>query len=58
MCEKGYNFNPSTCSCENRKHLASIIDNSVITFDEIIDREAQLNDEETKKTVQKDNEKV
>ena len=31
-----------TCSCENGKYLAIIIDNSVIMFDEIID------DEETK----------
>ena len=28
--------NPSKCICENGKYLASIIDYSVITFDEII----------------------
>ena len=40
---------PSTCSCKNGKYLASIIDISVITCDEIIDGEAKSNNEETKK---------
>ena len=40
--------NPSTCSCENGKYLASIMDDSAIMCDEIIDAEAKLNDEETK----------
>ena len=35
-------WNPATCSCENDKYLGSIIDNSMITFDEMI--------EETKST--------
>ena len=26
VCEKDYIWNPSTCSCENRKYLARIID--------------------------------
>ena len=30
-------WNPTSCSCENGKHLANIIDNSVITCDEIIE---------------------
>ena len=34
QCEKDYVWNPATCSCENGKCLASIIDNSVITCDE------------------------
>ena len=29
-------WNPATCSCENGKYLARIIDDSVITYDEII----------------------
>ena len=33
---------------KNGKYLATIIDNSVITCDEIIDYVAKLNDEETK----------
>ena len=28
---------PTTCSCENRKYLASIMDDSAITGDEIIE---------------------
>ena len=37
MCEKDCIWNPATCSCENGKYLASIIDNSVIMCDEIIE---------------------
>ena len=48
VCEKDYIWNPSTCSCENGKYLASIMDDSVITCDEIIDAEAKSNDQETK----------
>ena len=35
--KKDYIWNPSTCSCENGKCLASIMDDSVITCDEIIE---------------------
>ena len=34
-CEKDYIWNPATHSCENRKYLASIVNNLVITCDEI-----------------------
>ena len=37
VCEKGYIWNPATCSSKNGEYLASIIDNSVITCDEIIE---------------------
>ena len=37
--EKNYFWNPSTCSCENGKYLASIMDNLTITCDEIRDVE-------------------
>ena len=37
ICEKGYIWNPATCTYENGTYLASIIGNSVITGDEIID---------------------
>ena len=37
ICEKDYTWNPATFSCKNGKYLASIIDSSVITCDEIID---------------------
>ena len=36
---KDYIWNPGTCSCKNGKYLAIIIDNSEITWDEIIDAE-------------------
>ena len=36
MWEKDYIWIPTTCSYKNGKYLASIIDSSVITFDEII----------------------
>ena len=35
--KKNYIWNPTTCSCENGKYLANIIDDSVITCDEIIE---------------------
>ena len=35
VCEKHYIWNPATCSCENGKYLASIMDDSAITCDEI-----------------------
>ena len=48
VCEKDYIWNPATCSCQNGIYLASIIDDSAITCDEIIDAEVKSNDEETK----------
>ena len=42
--QKDYIWNPPTCSCENRKYLASIMNDSAITCDEII----ESYDEETK----------
>ena len=49
QCKK-HIWNPSTCSSKNGKYLASIMDDSAITCDEIIDAdaEAKSNDEETK----------
>ena len=44
MCEKDYIWKPSTCSCENRKYLASIMDDSTITCDEIIDVKSNFNE--------------
>ena len=49
---KHYIWNPSTCSCENGKNLASIIDDSVTKCNEIIDAgldaEAKSNNEDIK----------
>ena len=36
VCAKNYSWNPAICSCKNAKYLASIIGDSVITYDEII----------------------
>ena len=46
ICGKVYIWNPTTCSCENEKYLASIIDNPVITYDEMINAEAKSNNME------------
>ena len=35
--EKDYVWNPATCNCENGKYLASIMDDSAITCDKIIE---------------------
>ena len=36
-CEKDCVQNPVTCNCEHRKYLASIMDDSAIIFDEVIE---------------------
>ena len=36
-CEKDYILNPAACGCENGQHLASTVDDSAITCDEIIE---------------------
>ena len=46
--KKYYIWNCATSSCKNGKYLASIIDDSAITCDEIIDVEAKSNESETK----------
>ena len=50
VCEKDYIWSPATCSCENGKYLASVIDNSMVTCDEVL--------EETKTIPTKFNEKI
>ena len=45
VCGKDYVWNPTTCNCENGKYLASIMDDSAIMYNEIIDAEANSNDE-------------
>ena len=37
ICEEDYVWNPAICNCENGKYLASIMDDSGIICDEIID---------------------
>ena len=48
MGEKDYIWNAVTCSYKNGKYLASIINNSLITHDEIINAKTKLCDKETK----------
>ena len=36
MCERDYVWNTATCNCENGRYLASIMNDSMITFDEVI----------------------
>ena len=40
-CEKDYIWNPAAWSCENAQHLASTVDDSAITCDEIIEAGAE-----------------
>ena len=37
FCEKDYIWNPCTCNCQNGKNLTSIVDDSAITCDKIIE---------------------
>ena len=46
--ENDYIWNRATCSRKTSKYLASITDDSVITYNEIIGAEAKPNNEETK----------
>ena len=55
--KKDYIWNLTTCSCENGKYLASIIDNSVIMCDEIIRAVAKSYNEKTKSVPTNFNEK-
>ena len=57
MCKKDYICNPATCSCKNSKYLASIIDDSVISCDEIKEETKTIptNFDEKKQPVQQKN---
>ena len=63
VCEKDSVWNRATCNCENGKYLASIMDNSAIICDKIIEAEAKSydeaksNNEETKASPTNFNEK-
>ena len=37
VCEKDYVRNPTRCNCENKKYVTSIMDNSEIMCEEIIE---------------------
>ena len=42
---KKYVWNPATCNCENGKYLASIMDDSAIICDKVIDADMESNNE-------------
>ena len=46
--KKNYIWNPATFSCENGKYLATIMDDSAITCDEIIEETFPTNFKEKK----------
>ena len=48
VCDKDYVSNPATCNCENGKYLASIIDDSAIMCDVIIEETVPINLNENK----------
>ena len=50
VCKYGYIWNLDMCSCENGKYLESIIGDSVIMCDEIIDALAKSYDDTAKST--------
>ena len=49
--KKNYIWNPATFSCENGKYLATIMDDSAITCDEIIEETFPTNFKEKKQAV-------
>ena len=53
ICKKYYIWNPAPCSCENEKYLASIMDESAVTCDEIIDVNAEANSNNEVKSYEK-----
>ena len=53
--EKDYIWNPSTCICEYGKYSVSIMDDSMITCDEIIEETVTTNFNEKKSTCKTQN---
>ena len=43
ICEKDYVWNPATCNCENEKYLESIVDDSAIISDKVIESQEKIN---------------
>ena len=50
VSEKDHVWNPATCNCENWKYLESIMDDSAIICDEVIDADAKLSPKNNDKT--------
>ena len=53
--EKDYVWNSTTCSCENGKYLPSIMDDSLIMCDEVINAYDKTNFNEKKATCKTQN---
>ena len=54
VCEKDYVWNSSTCNCGNEKYLASIMDDSAIMCDEVLesyDDETNFNEKKATQNV-------
>ena len=49
--KKDYIWNPATCSCDNGKYVGSIIDDSLIMCDEIIEETKTVPTNSNEKTV-------
>ena len=50
VCEKDYVWNPATCNCENGKYLGSIMNDSAVILDEVIDSYEEKTNFNEKKT--------
>ena len=51
ICKNNYIWNPASCSSENCKYLANILDDSVIKCDEIIESQRRRNKTSSNKTI-------
>ena len=62
ICENDYVWNSATCNCRNGKYIASIMDDSAVICDEVIDADAESSDaklsQEDAKISPKDNDKT
>ena len=57
VCEDDHILKPAKCSCINGKYLATVMDDSAITWGENINAKAKLYDEKTKNVAKKFNDK-
>ena len=59
-CKKrqDYTWNSATCNCENGKYLASIMDDSAIICDEVMDANAKLSPKDNADAKDKSNDEA
>ena len=53
ICEKDYIWNSTTCSCENEKYLASIMNDSAIIYNEVINADVKAKSKGEAQTMKK-----